>query len=104
MKQKQDSHLKSWTSLTKKMMKANKDVGKLTKGIPELVAYTGELFLAELIAKVTENGQKELTPATILETIEKNKEYDFLIPIVPFIQEQVQALSHPKGKRAETAE
>lgn len=69
------------------MLKANKEVPKVTKGLAHIISCAGEVFLAEMIKKITNNGETELNCDTIIKTIQTTKEYDFLIPMIQAIQE-----------------
>lgn len=80
------------------MLKDNKDVPKVAKGLQNVVAYTGELFLADMIRKVTNDGEKELNCDTIIQAIETTKEYDFLIPLIPEFREMADEEAMRKKK------
>ena len=82
-KEKEDKFIQP--ALAKRMLKANKKVGKLTKGVPDVVAFAGEVFLSELVEKTTKNGTTELSALALAETIKANQEYDFLLPLIPEI-------------------
>jgi hypothetical protein len=74
-------------AIAKKMLKANRRVGKITKGIPDLISYTAELFIADLIEKLRTGDKEEVTLDQIVNAIETQKEYDFLLPLVPSIRD-----------------
>ena len=57
-------------SVASNMLKANKEVPKVTKGLPHVISYAGEVFLAEMIKKITNNGETELNCDTIIKTIQ----------------------------------
>lgn len=99
MKKKNSEEVMIQPSLAKKLLRANKNVGKLSGGIPDIVAYTGELFLADLIKKVTKDGTTALTAAALADTIESNKEYDFLLPLVP----EIRNAAHEEGNKSRKA-
>lgn len=74
-------------SVAKKIMKANKDVGKKTKEVPPLIVSTAELFIQEMVQKLTsESNSNEIQLDDIVKLIQSNQQYDFLISSIPDIQ------------------
>ena len=90
-------------SAFKKMLKANKSVGKFKKGIPILGASTGEIFITQFFEDVLKNSSDDVTVDDIIKVINSNKEYDFLISSIDKIKECA-AEDQKKKKAANTNE
>lgn len=74
-------------SVAKKILKANKDVGKFKKEVPPLIVSTAELFVEEMIQKLNENpNSSEIQIDDIIKLIQTDPQYDFLISSIPDIQ------------------
>mgnify|MGYP001120298637 CR=1 FL=1 len=74
-------------AVAKKILKANKDVGKFKKEIPQLVVSTAELFINEMIEKLAARGAtKEIKIEDIIQLINSDPQYDFLMSSIPEIQ------------------
>jgi hypothetical protein len=71
----------------KKVLKANKKVGKLTKGVPDLISYATELFVLDLVKRSTQDGTSDLRADDIAQLIQSTPEYAFLLPLLPKLQE-----------------
>jgi hypothetical protein len=86
----------------KKVLKANELVGKLTKGIPDVIAYATEQFLVDLVNLATNNGAVDLRSEEIARVIQSRPEYQFLSPLLPKVQEAVEEESTKKRRTTET--
>lgn len=88
----------------KKLLKANKNTGNFAKGVPDLIAYTTELFIEEMIQKILgtkENGNNVQIP-DIVQIIQSTPEYDFLLPLIPDIQAMAVEEQNKKTKKDKT--
>jgi hypothetical protein len=70
----------------KKVLKANKNVPRVAKGVSDLIAYATELFVLNLVSAATQGGAADLRPEEIARVIEATPAYDFLLPLLPTIQ------------------
>jgi hypothetical protein len=86
-------------SLAKKALKVNKKVGKMAKGVPDVMAYATEVFLTDLVTKLTRDGQAEITLEDIAKIIEGTAEYDFLLPLVPEIRKMASEAKSTRKKK-----
>jgi hypothetical protein len=82
-------------SFAKKVLKANRKVGKTSKGVPDLISWATELFLLDLVKRVTHDGTTDLRSEEIARVIQSTPEYEFLLIILP----QVQAAIAEEGLR-----
>jgi hypothetical protein len=89
-------------SQAKKVLKANKLVGKLTKGIPDVIAYATEQFLIDLVNLATNNGANDLRPEEIARVIQSHPEYQFLSPLLPNVQEAIDEEGSKKRRTTPT--
>jgi len=83
-------------SQVKKIMKANKRVGKISKGMPDVIAYAAELFAFDLIQKALGDRTAEVNPGAIARVIKTHKEYAFLEQQLP----DIKAASREQGNRS----
>ena len=74
-------------SLLKNILQNNKRVGRQKAEIPELTTFVTEQFLEEFILKLTKGDQNEIKIENIIELIQSDQSYDFLIPIIPRLNE-----------------
>lgn len=74
-------------SVAKKILKANKDVGKHKKEVPPLIVSAAELFVEEMVQKLNAStNSPEIQLDDIIKLIQKEPQYDFLISSIPNIQ------------------
>jgi hypothetical protein len=79
-------HLCIQSASAKKVLKANKRVPRVAKGVSDAIAYATELFVLDLVSRATKDGAAELRPEEIARLIEATPEYDFLLPLLPRLQ------------------
>ena len=70
----------------KKVLKANKKVPRVAKGVSDVIAYATELFVVGLFDAATKEGAGDLRPEDLARVIETTPEYDFLLPLLPKLQ------------------
>lgn len=74
-------------SVAKKILKANKDVGKQKQGVPALIVSAAELFVEEMVKKLNADpNSSEIKIENIIKLIQSEPQYDFLISSIPDIQ------------------
>ena len=73
----------------KDLLQANKEIGKLSNGVPILCAAACEEFVKELIKSSVNEDQTSVDLEKLIHVISTEKKYDFLLPFVPQFQEEV---------------
>ncbi|ELT94656.1 hypothetical protein CAPTEDRAFT_31266, partial [Capitella teleta] len=73
----------------KKIMQTDEDVGKVAAAVPVIISRALELFIQSLIVKASETTRakhaKTLSSSHIKQTIQSEKQFDFLKDLVASI-------------------
>ena len=85
----------------KAMLKDNREIGKLSNGIPQICAAVCDEFVKELLKNsLTEEGLS-FDLNVLINSIKTNKNFDFLEPLVPKFQEIVDAQTRKRKHKEE---
>ena len=81
----------------KKLMIANKDVGKITKVVPDMIATAADAFIEEILRKASNDGAStSITSEDIKRVIKSDRQYDFLMKFVDQLPTEESLVVKPK--------
>ena len=78
----------------KKILQDNQEIGRLSKGIDQVMATVVEQFTKDLIEASLNDDKTSIDMEKLISVISENKKYDFLETMIPKFKE----LSAPKRK------
>jgi len=84
---KQDKDLIVQPATLKKILKADKEVGKVSQPVYKLMATAMDMFIQDLLGKMLSGDSLELTPELLENVIKNDPHYDFLLSLLPKIEE-----------------
>ena len=82
----------------KAMLKDNREIGKISNGIPQICASVCDEFAKELILASLNEEKQSLDLEKLIEVLKNDKKYDFLESFIPKYEE---ALENKKSKKKE---
>ena len=85
----------------KAMLKDNREIGKLSNGIPQICAAVCDEFVKELLADSLTEGGCSFDLSVLINSIKTNKKYDFLETVVPKFQEILDAQAKKRKNKSE---